>query len=210
MRALRAPLTRGGAAATAAAGARGDGAAVDAVDAGAAAGGDGAVDRGVGEGRRVGVAGARRGHPVTTELPEMKANKNALVVANDAVKKQLQDGTKMTDEPPEGLRANLRPAAVLRRQAGLHHQALRVQGAAARLQRHGLRHLEGMARAVPGRVRGGAVQGAALPAPEHGFVIRTARPPLRHVVALLRVGARAQRIASTPPARTTMARGPWT
>ena len=110
------------------------------------------MHRGVGEGRRGGL-GARRATR-TTELPETKAKKNALVVSNDAVKKQLQDGTKkMTDKPPEGLRANLRPAylqAALRRQAGLHHQALRVQGAAARLQRHGLRHLEGMTRAVPG------------------------------------------------------------
>ena len=46
---------------------------------------------------------------VTTELPETKAKKSTLVVSNDAVKKQLQDRTKMTDEPPEGLRANLRP-----------------------------------------------------------------------------------------------------
>ena len=118
----------------------------------------------------VGVVSAPGVATVTTELLDTKAKKSVPVVSNDAVKKQLQDDTKkMTDEPPEGLRANLRPAylqAVLRRQAGLHHQALRVQGAAARLQRHGLRHLEGMARAVPGRVRGGAVQGAALLAPE--------------------------------------------
>ena len=67
----------------------------------------------------VGVVSAPGVATVTTELLETKAKKSVLVVSNDAVKKQLQDDTKkMTDEPPEGLRANLRLAylqAVLRR-----------------------------------------------------------------------------------------------
>ena len=59
----------------------------------------------------VGVVSAPGVATVTTELLETKAKKSVLVVANDAVKKQLQDGAKkMTDKPPEGLRANLHPA----------------------------------------------------------------------------------------------------